>query len=188
VRPFAFPQRATEAAAEALAGDGSSRRDFLSRVAAFGAAFATKPVQSVLRPEAAYANHCPDPGCSSGYSVFCCTFTGKNDCPNNTYPGGWWWAAVSTLTCGSGFRYYLDCVGYCDENCGNCTCVDDPPTRRTCCNTGYTNCGLTGHLHCRIVRCDIQPDLLFPQCSSSGTADHNTCSHGSNCLGSSKCR
>jgi hypothetical protein len=187
VRAFDFPQRATAAAADVLDRPGSSRRDFLSRVAVFGAAFAARPLQSVLRPEAAYANHCPNPGCSSGYSAFCCTIYGKNDCTDFARPGGWWWASVSTLTCASGFRYYIDCVGNCSENCDNCTCANDPPTRRQCCNNGYTNCGLTGHLNCRIVRCDTSPDLLVPQCSSVGTSDQATCSHSAACLGESKC-
>jgi hypothetical protein len=187
MRPFDFPQRATEAAAGTLAGPGSDRRDFLVRVAAFGAACAARPLNTLLRPPAAQASHCADPGCQSGYSVFCCSLTGKNACPDFTFPGGWWYASVDTATCGSGYRYYLDCVGYCPEDCSGCVCLEEPPIRRVCCNNGYTNCGRGGHLHCRIVRCDTNPALLWPECSSVGTQDQATCGHGSPCLGGSKC-
>ncbi len=187
MRPFDFPQRATEAAADALAGPGTNRRDFLVRVAAFGTAFAARPLHSLVRPTPAHSNHCANPGCASGYSAFCCSLTGKNDCPAGTAVGGWWFACVSTATCASGYRFYLDCVGDCPDDCTHCNCVDDPPTRRICCNTGYTNCGRGGHLRCRIVRCDTRPDLLWPECSGAGVGDQNTCSHGSNCLGGSKC-
>jgi len=186
MRAFDFPQRASEAAAGALATSGTDRRDFLARVAAFGAAFAARPLHSLLRPESAYANHCPDPGCDSGYSTFCCTLTGKNECPRGTSVGGWWYACVSGSTCASGARYYLDCVGDC-KTCGECVCAHDPPWRRTCCNLGYTNCGRGGHLRCRIVRCDTNPSLLWPECSASGSQDQETCWHSSTCLGESTC-
>jgi hypothetical protein len=185
MRSFDFPQRATEAAAGALAGAGTNRRDFLVRVAAFGAAFATRPVHSLLRPESAYAA-CPDPGCASGFSAFCCTLTGSNSCPSGTSVGGWWYACVTSATCLKQVRYYLDCVGDCPGNCSGCHCRNDPPTRRVCCNTGYTNCGKGGILRCRIVRCNTRPDLLWPQCGSTGQQSQVTANHSASCLGGSK--
>ena len=186
MRPFTFPQRATEAAASALAASGSDRRDFLTRVAAFGAAFAARPLSSMLRPDPALANHCGDPGCETGYSTFCCTLTGgKNECPGGTAVGGWWYAFVSGSTCPGGVRCYIDCVGDCDS-CDDCMCAHDPPWRRMCCNQGYTNCGRGGHLRCRIVRCE-NPGLLWPECTITATTDEATCSHTAACLGDAKC-
>ena len=185
MRPFDFPQRATEAAAGVLASEDSTRRDFLTRVAVFGAAFAARPVHSLLRPEPASAS-CPGPGGCGGYSVFCCSLNkfGNNDCPDGTAVGGWWYADVSTFTCATGKRFYLDCVGYCREDCGACECYQGS---RVCCNNGYTNCGRGGLLHCRIVRCDTNPSLLWPECTVTGTQDQATCSHGNDCVGGSKC-
>jgi hypothetical protein len=188
--PSELPQRASEAVANALAGAGSTRRSFLVRVAVVGSALAVAPLRYLLRPESAYAVNCPAPGgctsgaCTDGYSTFCCTLTGSNQCPTNTHPGGWWYACIPTSYCSSGRRYYLDCIGNCPTDCSACRCANGScGNRRVCCNHGYTNCGgsSTARLRCRIVRC-VNPCNLFASCSCSGSRDQNTCRHGASCI------
>ena len=183
MRPFEFPRRAVESTAGALAGSGIDRRDFLVRTAAFGSALAVAPLGTILRPQSAAASHCPSPGCSSGYSAFCCTLTGSNSCPSGTKAGGWWRASVSTKICSGGNRYYLDCIGNCD--CSQCRCANDPPTRRVCCNHGYTNCGgsFSDVLRCRVVICEPPCGTkTYSHCSCAGGTDQQTCGHGANCV------
>jgi len=184
-------QRTSEGVSQALAGDGSSRRTFLIRVATVGSAMAVAPLRFLIEPSSALAVNCPAPGgCTSGlcytsgYSAFCCTLTGSNNCPTNTQPGGWWYACVPTSYCSSGTRYYLDCVGNCPTDCSGCKCANNScGNRRVCCNHGYTNCGgpSTARLRCRIVRC-VNPSTLWSYCSSVGSKDKFTCSHGAACL------
>ncbi len=167
MRPFDFPQRATEAAADALAGPGTDRRDFLVRVAAFGTAFAARPLHSLVRPPA----HSPlrQSGVRERLQRLLLLAHGQERLPRRTAVGGWWFACVSTATSASGYRFYLDCVGDCPDDCTHCNCVDDPPTRRICCNTGYTNCGRGGHLRCRIVRCDTDPTCCGRSAAARGS-------------------
>ena len=153
-------QRASEVVANALAGPGSNRRRFLLRVAAAGSAFAVAPVRYLTQPESAYAVNCPAPGgctsgaCTDGYSTFCCTLTGSNNCPTGTRPGGWWYACIQTTYCSSGRRYYLDCIGNCPTNCSACTCANGScGNRRRCCNHGYTNCGGSARRACAVGSC-----------------------------------
>jgi hypothetical protein len=182
-------KRATDEAAYVLAGDGSTRRNFLIRIALFGTALAAAPVRFLLEPGNAFAVNCPQPqgcgsgACTDGFSAFCCTIDGhSNNCPGGTSPGGWWHACVPTNYCSSGTRYYIDCVGNCGTTCANCHCANwSCGNRRVCCNHGYTNCGGSGsaYLRCRIVRC-VNPCNLFGGCScTSAEKDARTCSHGS---------
>lgn len=184
-------KRVSESASEPLAST-VTRRSFLGRVALIGSALTVAPMRFLLRSESALATitaNCPPPGgctsgtCTDGYSAFCCTMTGSNDCPANTSPGGWWHACVPTLYCSSGTRYYIDCVGTaCPTDCSACQCYNNScGNRRTCCNVGYSNCGgsTTRKLKCRIVRC-VNPCNLFAGCScTSAEKDPVTCSHGS---------
>ena len=189
--PSEVPQRASEAVSKALAGAGTTRRTFLVRVAAFGSALTVAPLRYLLHPQSAYAVNCPQPdgctsgSCTDGYSSFCCTLTGSNNCPSGTSPGGWWYACIPTNYCSSGRRYYLDCIGNCPSDCSGCTCYNNScGNRRVCCNHGYTNCGgsASARLRCRIVRC-VNPCNLFAGCSCSGGSDQATCRHGSSsCL------
>jgi hypothetical protein len=192
-----IPERASDAASKALAGVGTTRRSFLTRVALFGSAMAVAPVRFLLRPETALGvitANCPQPNgctsglCTDGYSSFCCTITGSNSCPANTAPGGWWHACVPTSYCPNGTRYYIDCVGTaCPFDCSACHCYGNScSNRRTCCNLGYSNCSGPNHsrrLKCRITRCS-NPCTLFGGCScTSAEKDPVTCSHGSStCL------
>lgn len=182
--------RASDAAASRLAGSGMSRRGFLGRFGAAAAAAVAAPGALLLDPNLAEAAACPQPdGCTSGvytdgYSAFCCTLTGSNNCPAGTSPGGWWYACVPTSMCTAGRRYYIDCMGNCPSDCSGCTCYNNQcNARRVCCNTGYTNCGgsASAKLRCRLVRCS-HPCNLWASCSCSGGKDQVTCNHGGSCI------
>jgi hypothetical protein len=184
-------RRASETVGNALANTSTSRRSFLVRAAVFGSALASAPIRFLLEPGDALARvtNCPAPGgcgsglCTDGYSAFCCTLpNGTNNCPSGTHVAGWWHACVPTNYCGSGTRYYLDCIGNCPTDCSQCHCAyGSCSNRRVCCNHGYRNCGgsSTAYLRCRIVRC-VNPCNLFSSCScTSAEKDRVTCHHGS---------
>ncbi len=185
-----IPERTVKKATSFVtAASGGTRRGFLLRATAVGAAIAAAPVRFLLEPADALAAPCPQPGgcgsglCTDGYSAFCCTLTGSNNCPPGTSPGGWWYACVPTNYCSSGTRYYLDCIGDCPSDCSGCQCVNNScGNRRVCCNHGYTNCGgsSSAYLRCRIVRC-VNPANLGWGCSSVGVKSAVTCSHGGAC-------
>jgi hypothetical protein len=185
-----IPERASEAVGNALAGEGSTRRSFLIRMTVFGSALAVAPIRYLLRPGVAWAANCPQPGgctsgaCTDGYSTFCCTLTGSNNCPSGTHPGGWWYACIGSSYCANNRRYYIDCMGNCPTDCSQCHCANGScGNRRVCCNNGYTQCGgsSTARLRCRIVRC-VNPCTIWSSCSCSGGTDQRTCTQGATCV------
>ena len=112
-------QRLAERVAGFL-GAHTSRRGFIARTAVIGSALAVNPGGFVLRPGTAYAAVCgPAPDCAAGYTAFCCTTNGANQCPPGTFVGGWWKADGSSYCCG-GPRYYIDCQNSCTGCSSGC--------------------------------------------------------------------
>jgi hypothetical protein len=195
----------------------TSRRSFLARSAVVGSALAVAPMRYVLRPGSAYQAVCACVGsncacgapCCDGYTEFCCTFTGVNDCPPGTFAGGWW-KADGSVYC-QGTRYYIDCMGecvHCTNGCagtegGNCAGQNpfcDPPCANQSCGCALGNCNYrragcnrfrygqchqeiacTGAIACRVVTCD--PAYLFMHaCGSTSCTDQATVNHNASCL------
>lgn len=178
----------------------TSRRGFLVRVAVVGTAFTVAPLRYLLRPGNAWAlstctngnyycgSSCPNGVCADGYTGFCCSTYSSNDCPSNSYRGGWWYCCPYTgtkLCGGTNIRYYVDCnllpSSSCSPHCVNNSCVN----RSFCCICfKYGNCNHDLHPYtpvvCRIVRCS-NPGSIFGDCSVHGTYD-KTCSHEADCL------
>jgi hypothetical protein len=180
----------------------ADRRGFLQRVALGATALTVAPLRYLLYPGSAYAAtlctnslncgaNCPNGHCGQdGYTTFCCVLTGSNDCPANTFIGGFWRCSNYTGTkyCSqAGVRFYIDCNIDPDDSCtpgcahGSCT------NRAACCTCfRYGNCNnhieqLT-FIRCRIVRC-TNPNSLYPgQCSGSFSTENVTCSHEASCL------
>ena len=177
---------------------GGSRRSFLSRLALVGSALAVGPVRYLVRPGTAHArvtcSSCgPGAACCDGWTTFCCTFTGENVCPENTYAGGWW---KCTSYSGSrycedeGVRYYIDCNLIPGHRCdGGCRCSEDRcKNRRTCCvNFRYGNCDTdidqVTPVVCRVMTCRNPCRFeAYEACSCSGPVDNRTCRHEAGCL------
>ena len=168
----------------------TSRRTFLAGATLTGAALAVDPWGFVTRPQSAYATVCgPDPACSDGYTVMCCTInSGHNTCPPNTYAGGWWKADRSSF-CGGRARYYIDCNARPGTNfhchCNDTTC----DRRRVACNIfRYGQCNTQIHgvtaVVCRQISC-TPPWRLYPNaCGTSSATDNNTAQHSAPCLNS----
>jgi len=191
----------------------TGRRSFLIRAAAVGTAIAVSPVRFLTRP--AWADHinctrCGNCGsgskCCGGYSVFCCTLTGENNCPADCFIGGFWRCTYtgSGLCAGSDKRFYIDCHADPNTNCShcngdNCHCGNNNCNkRRSCCTKfRYGQCtrnidppeqGDPDYMYtsdrpikCRIVRCE-NPGSLWPErCDSHPIFEDNTCSMDPGC-------
>jgi hypothetical protein len=177
-----------------------SRRSFLVKTAVVGSALATNPVRYLLKPGTAYAQVCgPESDCNSGWTVFCCSINnGKNVCPPNTIPAGWWKADNSSF-CVGGPRYYVDCnascgscgcgaSGICSPNCLTCQChcgTNGCDRRRVCCNQfRYGQCHqevpCVGPVVCRTVSC-VPPWLFEPSCSTTPATANQTAQHTAPC-------
>jgi hypothetical protein len=172
----------------------TSRRGFIRKSAIAGSALATQPGRYLLEPVSAYQAICTCAGqgcncgsqCCDGYTEFCCTITGQNQCPSGTVLGGWWKADGSGY-CG-GPRYYLDCnttpqtEGICQCGCANGNCNN----RKSCCTRfRYGQCHqelpVLGAIHCRVVTC-TPPWQLDATCTTTVRIDQNTRLHDAPCL------
>ena len=187
-------------------GSRFSRRGFFARSAVVGSAVAANPLTYALTPTDAYAAVCSCSGsncecgstCCDGYTEFCCTLTGNNQCPPGSLLGGWW------KVDGSGFcngpRYYMDCNapcngcgcgggGICSGGCSgtNCGCgLGDCNNRKAgCVNFRYGQCNqqvsCIGPILCRVVTC-IAPWEIDGTCTTTARYDANTAYHDRPCL------
>ena len=183
-----------------------SRRGFFARSAVVGSAIAANPVTYALTPTKAYAAVCSCSGsncdcgstCCDGYTEFCCTMTGRNQCPPGSLLGGWW------KVDGSGFcngpRYYMDCNSPCNGcGCGGngicsgacsgtgCGCaLGDCGNRKAgCTNFRYGQCNqqisCIGPIICRVVTC-IAPWEVDGTCTTTARFDAATAFHDRPCL------
>lgn len=169
----------------------TSRRSLLAKSAAAGAAIAAGPLKFLLYPANAAAvgpGNCSGGTCGpDGYTEFCCSvFSVGNNCPANTYYGGYWKCTNYT---GGGYcssvnvRYYVDCnapYGTYWDHCANedCNCRVQAHN-----NFQYGNCN-TGHagysssyVVCRKVLCH-NPAADTSHCNYNTPSDNNTCNHG----------
>jgi hypothetical protein len=183
-----------------------SRRGFFARSAVVGTAVAANPITYALTPGDAYAQVCSCQGqgcacgslCCDGYTEFCCTLTGRNQCPPGSLLAGWW------KVDGSGFcngpRYYMDCnapcngcgcggTGVCDGGCSGTGCgcaLGDCNNRKAGCTKfryGQCNQGVAcvGPIICRIVTC-IAPWEIDGTCTTTARYDAATAFHDRPCL------
>jgi hypothetical protein len=183
-----------------------SRRGFFARSAVVGSAIAANPVTYALTPTDAYAAVCSCSGsncdcgstCCDGYTEFCCTMTGRNQCPPGSLLGGWW------KVDGSGFcngpRYYMDCNAPCNGcGCGGngicsgacsgtgCGCaLGDCNNRKAgCTNFRYGQCNqqisCIGPIICRVVTC-LAPWEIDGTCTTTARYDAATAFHDRPCL------
>jgi hypothetical protein len=184
--------RLLDRAAGALARR-TSRRGFLNKSALVGTALVVDPRRFALQPISAYAAACSCAGqscpcgsmCCDGYTEFCCTITGRNQCPPGTALGGWWKADGSGY-CG-GPRYYMDCnvvppASPCGCGCANGNCGH----RKACCtNFRYGQChqeiGVMGAIMCRVVTC-TPPWEFDATCTRTVLIDQSTRTHDAPCL------
>lgn len=173
----------------------TNRRGFLVRAALAGSALTVGPFRYLVRPGTAYAHICgPGDYCESGYTAFCCTVSGANNCPSGTFPAGWWKADYSSY-CG-GPRYYIDCNARCTCSCNgytycdcyNCSCYcpeDTCDNRAVCCYSfRYGQCNeqieCVGPIVCRAVYCS--PPWEYANCTRDGAWDDNTAEHSAPCM------
>jgi hypothetical protein len=187
-------------------GARMSRRGFFARSAVVGTAVAANPVTYVLTPGDAYAQVCSCQGqgcacgslCCDGYTEFCCTLTGRNQCPPGSLLAGWW-KVDGTGFC-NGPRYYMDCnapcgdcgcggTGVCGGECSGtgCGCANgDCNNRKAGCTRfryGQCNQGVpcVGPIICRIVTC-IAPWEIDGSCTTTVRVDNATAFHDRPCL------
>jgi hypothetical protein len=175
-----------------------SRRRLLARAATAASALAVAPLRYLVRPGDALSTiTCSNCGgaslCCDGYTVFCCTLTGVNACPPNTYLGGWWKCTSYTGTgpcSGEGVRYYMDCNALPGTPCGaGCHCANDACTNRsTCCNVFrygqcHTEISQTTAIACRLITC-VNPCTIYDACDCTYKEDDTTCAQdeGALCL------
>lgn len=145
----------------------TSRQGFLIRLAVGATAFAVGGVRYLVRPQSAFAYiSCSDCSststcCTESTSCFCCTITGSNDCPTNSYRCGWWYCSSNGIT-------YIDCcmgcAGYsfcCSVDCGNRPgCKFNPEYFNCGCDYGCYPCiSQTASIRCRITRRALPPNL-----------------------------
>jgi hypothetical protein len=180
---------------------GTSRRNFLVKLAVVGSAFVLSPLRYLLQPGTAYAVVCGDCGggpCCDGYSDFCCNLYGANTCPPGTFAGGWWKADGSGY-CGGQARYYVDChaecrkcgcangSAFCSGACVDCTCgCASCNSRKNCCtNFRYGQCNqqiaCAGPIACRVATC-TPPYVWDTSCTTVSATDQNTVTHSAPCL------
>lgn len=183
------------------------RRGILKRSALVGSALAVAPTEFVFKPRTAYAAICQCSGstcdcgaaCCDGYTEFCCTISGRNQCPPDTLLGGWWKVDGSSF-CGGGPRYYMDC----NAQCGGCGCGSNGICSGSCSGTGcgcangdcgnrkagctgfrYGQChqeiACLGPIVCRVITC-TPPWQLDPTCTTAVRTDNNTRYHDAPCL------
>ncbi len=185
-----------ERAVEALSKPFSRRR-FLQRFATAASAAAIAPVAFATKPVSASelitCRSCPaGSSCCDGWTTFCCVINkGLNQCPSNTYMGGWWKCTNyqgSGLCHQEGVRYIIDCNRTPGYQCsGGCHCANDKcGNRSTCCNVfryGQCNTEITGvtEVVCRMVTC-VNPSDLFINCNSTLHISNATCTHEASCL------
>lgn len=168
----------------------TSRRSFLARFATAGSAFAVAPWRYASRPTSAIdtitcGGCAAGSKCCDGYTVFCCTLTGFNACPANTFMGGWWKCTSYTgqgACSGEGVRYYIDCNMLPGQSCpGGCECANGTCSHRsTCCNVfryGQCNTQISGvtAIACRMIKC-VNPCTLYSACTCTYKQDDTTCS------------
>ena len=175
-----------------------TRRSLLGKIATAASALAVAPLRYALRPGDALSviscgNCSGSKACCDGYTVFCCTLTGVNACPTNTYLGGWWKCTNYTGNgpcAGEGVRYYMDCNAIPGTACGvGCHCAHDDCTyRSTCCNIFkygqcHTEFGEVTAIACRVITC-VNPCTIYAACDCTYKEDNSTCSHeeGALCL------
>lgn len=189
-------------------GGRINRRSFFTRSAVAGAALAVAPTDYVLKPGTAYAAICScnnyncDCGslCCDGYTEFCCTLTGANQCPPGTRMGGWWKADGTGLCGPNAPRYYMDC----NVDCGGCGCGGSGVCSGSCtgtpcgcmggdCNNRKSGCvhfrygqcnnqiACLGPILCRVVTC-LPPWQIDPTCTTTVLVDQNTAWHDRPCL------
>lgn len=185
----------------------TGRRGFLSRSAMVGGALAVAPGDFVLRPKSAYAAICQCNGssctcgslCCDGYTEFCCTLTGKNQCPSGTKLAGWWKVDGSSF-CGGAARYYMDCNaacngcgcganGVCEGSCSGttCGCAKGSCNNRKagCTRFRYGQCNqqiaCVGPIVCRLVTC-TPPWTIDATCTTASRTDNATRNHHRPCL------
>lgn len=186
----------------------TSRRGFIGRATLVGSAIAVAPLRYLLEPvtaEAVVRPSCPgcnnNPGssaCCDGYTEFCCSIYGSNECPSDTFYGGYW--RVHQYR-GGGYcsftqppvRYYVDCNANAGRGC-DCDCArNDCNCRQMCCNLyQYGNChaerkgtgknGTDLPIVCRKVLCH-NPAADTSVCSytnvmyDDATEFHQPCTH-----------
>ncbi|MCU0311904.1 MAG: hypothetical protein MUE36_13285 [Acidimicrobiales bacterium] len=182
------------------------RRGFFARSAVVGTALAANPVAYALTPTDAYAAICSCQGqgcacgslCCDGYTEFCCTLTGRNQCPPGSVLAGWW-KVDGTGFC-SGPRYYMDCNAPCNGcGCGGngvcsgacsgtgCGCANGDCNNRKagCTNFRYGQCNqgiaCLGPIVCRLVTC-IAPWEIDGTCTGTVRVDNATANHDRPCL------
>jgi hypothetical protein len=180
-------ERVVNRIAAGLRGRSSTRRSFLSSVAVVGSAIATHPIVYASRPISAYAAACGDgASCDLGWSAFCCTVIGANQCPPGSFAGGWWKADQSSFCCGTA-RYYVDCNATCGSawRC-HCEGTETCDKRRVACNQfRYGQCNQQiscyGPVVCRVITC-TPPWELIPECTSTSRTDNRTATHTAPCL------
>lgn len=68
--------------ASAFLDRSSSRRGFLARIAAVGAAASVAPLRTLISPAPAFGAF------GDGFTEFCCSVVGSNRCPSFTFIGG----------------------------------------------------------------------------------------------------
>lgn len=176
------------------------RRGVLRKGAMAGTALAVAPATFALRPGSAYAAVCARNAlCNDGYTEFCCTITGANQCPPGTALGGWWKVDGSNF-CGGGPRYYMDCNagcggcgcganGICPGGCSGtpCGCANGDCNNRKAGCTGFRygqcNQGIAclGPIVCRVVTC-TEPWRLDGTCTTAARTDNATRYHSRPCL------
>jgi hypothetical protein len=170
------------------------RRGFLARAAVAASALAVAPVRFATRPvsaaEVIHCSNCSSGLCCDGWTTFCCTLTGANACPPDTYLGGWWKCTSYTgsgYCAGEGVRYYLDCNRTPGFACpAGCHCAGNQCAHRsTCCNVfryGQCNTDVAGvtEVVCRVIQC-VNPGYSYVNCNTSLMVENATCHHEEGC-------
>jgi hypothetical protein len=192
--PISIPTARLVARVSDVIASHTSRRGFLVRSAIGATALAVAPSTFALRPTTAYAAVCGCSGsecdcgslCCDGYTEFCCTLTGVNDCPAGTALGGWWKADGASF-CGGGPRYYMDCNVVPGSNPCSCGCAGGScDNRKSCCTRfRYGQCHqeipVMGAIMCRVVSC-TPPWVLDRSCTGDVATDQSTLFHDRPCL------